>query len=59
MIMLQECTKNIEKLEFRPSAKKKQKQQTLTNENSPSKLAMGAKTTSVCLVDLIAESLPD
>jgi hypothetical protein len=25
MIMLQECTKNIEKLEFRPSAKKKQK----------------------------------
>jgi hypothetical protein len=47
MVMLQECSKNIEKLEFRPSGKKTMKEASV----SPVKVSQQLKTT-VCLVDL-------
>lgn len=56
MVMLQECTKNIEKLEFKhPSAKKKQFQLELNIHQevvgeSPNRVS--ASKANVCLVDL-------
>ncbi len=46
--MIQECSKNIEKLEFKPIQKKLSKEKS----NGPSPGKQATKTASVCLVDL-------
>lgn len=50
MDLLQECTKNIDKLEFKPSAKKQQ----LKDSQSPGKQSnqQSNQKAAVCVVDL-------
>lgn len=50
MNLLQECSKNIEKLEFKPSTKKQQLLRVDSNNESPAKL--NSSKAAVCIVDL-------